>query len=105
MEKSRRYKREKPAPKLDAGPAQPDAGQSQAPAPANVRVIWGLLDERMDVHGMTVAEAHQLLQRHLNIAPGVVANVNGIEAASAQRLDVGDVLEFVREAGEKGASS
>lgn len=104
MEKIRRYKREKPAPKLDTGPAQPDAGQPQPLAPANVRVIWGLLDERMDVQGMTVAEAFQLLQRHLNIAPGVAANVNGIEADSAQRLDVGDVLEFVREAGEKGAS-
>ena len=51
---------------------------------------------------MTVTQVFELLREPYNIAPGAVANVNGVEASPELRVRDGDVLEFVRAAGEKG---
>lgn len=84
--------------------ASPGAGQAQAAARVvGVQVIWGPLTERMQLEGLTVAEAERLLRHPFHIAPGVRALVNGLEATPNRELAVGDVLEFVRAAGEKGA--
>ena len=68
-----------------------------------VQVIWGATAENFDLAGMTVADAYRLLSAPLNIAPAVAALVNGCTAEGEHRLGVGDVLEFARPAGEKGA--
>ena len=44
-----------------------------------------------------------MLSAPLNIAPAVAALVNGNASDANHRLAAGDVLEFARPAGEKGA--
>jgi hypothetical protein len=70
-----------------------------------VQVIWGPFTEPLEVAGLSVAQAFELLRDPFNIAPGAEVNVNGVAAAPEQRLRAGDVLEFVRGAGEKGAAA
>jgi molybdopterin converting factor small subunit len=67
-----------------------------------VQVTWGALIDELELAGMTVGEAQELLQAAYNIAPGVQVNVNGTEAGLDTVLAAGDALEFVRAAGEKG---
>jgi hypothetical protein len=102
MEKQRRITRHPRVPELDAVPT--GAGQPQTQAPTNVQVNWGFNEERMDLQDLSVEAAYELLRGHLNIAPDVIATVNGTEATPGQRLIAGDTLEFVRAAGEKGAA-
>lgn len=68
-----------------------------------VQVIWGPTAESLELAGLTVDGAYQLLRAPFHIAPGVRVLVNGEPAAPDQRLAAGDLLEFTRPAGEKGA--
>jgi hypothetical protein len=86
-------------------PPEPSGAGAPEPAPddAAVEVIWGALPDRYDLAGVTVVEAFRLLREHLGIPAGVRAVVNGAEAEATRTLRPGDVLEFVRAAGERGA--
>jgi hypothetical protein len=105
MERLRRRQQEEaiePPPLAVVSPAQ---AQGEAPvAPATVQVIWGPIAEHMALGGMTVGEARVLLQRAYNIPPQAAALVNGHRAPATRRLAAGEVLEFARQAGEKGAT-
>lgn len=68
-----------------------------------VQVIWGASADAFELAGLTVGEAYRLLSAPLHIAAGVAALVNGVAAPEGHRLSAGDVLEFARPAGEKGA--
>ncbi len=67
-----------------------------------VNVIWGPVLKELALQGMTVGEAYRVLQVPLNIPPGVRPLVNGARSGARKRLAAGDVLEFLRTAGEKG---
>jgi hypothetical protein len=84
-------------------PGQPGTPAAELAADeAGVEVIWGALPDRYDLAGVTVVEADRLLRAHLGIPGGVRALLNGAEAEATRRLRPGDVLEFVRAAGERG---
>ncbi len=87
------------------GPGLGNDGDSDTPEPqGTVQVTWGALVDELDIVGMTVGEVQALLEGAYNISPGVGVNVNGAEAGADTVLATGDSLEFVRAAGEKGAS-
>lgn len=99
---------ERRVPRAVRRPELPPAPPAAAvPEPASddpsVEVIWGALPDRYDLAGVTVVEAYRLLREHLGIPGGVRALVNGAEAEATATLRPGDVLEFVRAAGERGA--
>jgi hypothetical protein len=72
--------------------------------PRLVTVIWGPIAKELDIRGMTVDGAYRALRVPLNIPARVRPLVNGRVAGPGERLSPGDVLEFVRAAGEKGAA-
>ncbi len=88
-------------------PQDPPPAAPAPPAPVadagNVEVIWGALPDHYEIAGLTVVEAYRLLREHLGIPAGVRALVNGAEVGARVRLRPGDLLEFVRAAGERGA--
>jgi len=84
--------------------APPEVAPAPPPAPEQrVQVQWGAMTEWMDLAGMTVGEALQMLQRPYRIAPDVLALVGGRQVTREHRLAAGEELELVRLAGEKGA--
>jgi hypothetical protein len=104
MERLRHGLREEPAAPLavERLPAQEEVREG-APVPPTVQVIWGPMVDAMSVAGMSVAEVRALLQGPYNIPAHAAAVVNGSPERADRRLEAGDVLEFVRLAGEKGA--
>lgn len=76
----------------------PDSG---APA-GDVAVIHGVHAHTFPIAGMTVARARGELMDRLNIDPGAVAVVDGRQADESTVLEDGQVLNFVKHAGEKG---
>ncbi|HEY4719997.1 MAG TPA: hypothetical protein VFF51_06920 [Candidatus Methylomirabilis sp.] len=76
-----------------------------ATAPATretVRVIYGVHSLDVNIAGRSVTEVRTTLRQALNIAPQAVAIVDGREILESHVLQPGEVLEFVRLAGEKG---
>jgi hypothetical protein len=77
-------------------PASPTGTQE------TVRVIYGVHSLDANVAGRTVGEIRAALRQALNIGPQAVAVVDGQEAKESSVLQTGEILEFVRLAGEKG---
>ena len=67
-----------------------------------VRVIYGVHSLDVNIAGRTVGEVRATLRQALNIGPQAIAVVDGREVLESVILQVGEVLEFVRLAGEKG---
>lgn len=71
--------------------------------PATVQVIWGpIVKELALVGALSVGAVYRGVREAFNIPNGVFALVNGKRAEQALKLVAGDVVEFVRRAGEKG---
>ena len=88
-----------PVPQAIETPAEnPPAGTAQA----GVQVIWGASLQTLELGGMQVQYARQLLQTLMHIDPGAPALINGEPARATQQINAGDTLEFVVHAGEKG---
>ena len=106
MQKLRRQRRDVPLPERGPAPGADRSGDAEAArAPGMVQVHGGgIMGEEMDLAEMTVGEAHRLLRGPYRIPPNAHALVNGTEADADRRLAEGDTLEFVRLAGEKGAT-
>lgn len=68
-----------------------------------VRVIYGVHSIEANIAGRSVGEIRTALKQALNIGPQAVAVVDGREILESYMLQAGQVLEFVRLAGEKGA--
>ncbi len=84
-------------------PARPKGKIKEVvPEKGKVRVIYGIHSLEAAVAGKTVAEVRKALSQALNIHPAAIAIVNGQEVAGNYILHDGEVLEFVRLAGEKG---
>jgi hypothetical protein len=67
-----------------------------------VRVMYGVHSLDVLVAGRMVASVREALAQPFNISPQAVALVNGQEVDETHVLSPGEVLEFVRYAGEKG---
>ncbi|MHC4942562.1 MAG: hypothetical protein ACYTG7_06020 [Planctomycetota bacterium] len=67
-----------------------------------VEVVHGVYAHSLPLAGMTVMQARSELEDRMNIAPDAVAVVDGLEAGDDSVLDEGQVLNFVKHAGEKG---
>lgn len=68
-----------------------------------VRVIYGVHSLEANIAGRSVGEIRTVLKQALNIGPQAVAVVDGREILESYILQAGQILEFVRLAGEKGA--
>jgi hypothetical protein len=69
-----------------------------------IKVSYGVHSLDAAIAGKSVGEVRQALREPLNIDPRALALVNGRDVAASYILKEGDQLEFVRLAGEKGAS-
>lgn len=67
-----------------------------------VEVIHGVYAHSLPLTGMTVRQARAELQDRMNIDPEALAVVDGAEADDQTVLREGQVLNFVKPAGEKG---
>ena len=84
-----------------ATPVPPQAAALVA-AGGSVQVIWGSMTESLELAEMSVGDVFRMLRAPFNIAPAVVALVNGHPVDAEHHLRGGDQLEFTRPAGEKG---
>ena len=75
---------------------------SPAETQETVRVIYGVHSLDVNIAGRSVGEVRAALRQALNIPPQAVAVVDGRESLESYILQVGEILEFVRLAGEKG---
>lgn len=87
----------------DAASASPATPLATGGAGGSVQVIWGATNESLELADMSVGEVFNMLQAPFNIAPAVAALVNGDPVDGDHQLEAGDLLEFTRPAGEKGA--
>jgi hypothetical protein len=67
-----------------------------------VEVIHGVYAHSLPLAGMTVEQARVELEERMNIDPEALAVVDGVEAGEDEILREGQVLNFVKQAGEKG---
>jgi hypothetical protein len=67
-----------------------------------VTVVYGVHTIEAGLAGRTVTSVRDALAQPLNISPHAVALVNGEEVEGSHVLSPGELLEFVRYAGEKG---
>ncbi len=74
-----------------------------AGAPPSVRVIAGADVQELELAGRRVEEARAVAQAIFGIHPGAVALLDGQEVGDEQVLAGGQLLEFVKHAGQKGA--
>jgi hypothetical protein len=83
------------------------AGVPGAPAPAAVSctVMHGPYAENLPVGGMSVGQVRTRFRTRFDIHPDAQAIVDGHEASEDTILQPGQLLAFVRFAGEKGRPS
>jgi hypothetical protein len=69
-----------------------------------VEVIHGVYAHSLPLAGLTVLQARTELEERMNIDPEALAVVDGVEVRADTILKEGQVLNFVRHAGEKGSA-
>jgi hypothetical protein len=74
-----------------------------APAPQRVRLIAGADVQDMELAGRRVADARALAMALFGIHPTAIAVVGDRRVGDDHVLEAGQVLEFVKHAGQKGA--
>ena len=77
-------------------------GPAEDTPAGNVGVIHGIYTHSYPLAGMTVRRARAELSERFNIAPDALATVDANEVDDDFVLTVGQVLNFVKDAGEKG---
>ena len=87
-----------------AATTDPDIAEA-VPAPQRVRVIAGADVQDMDLAGRRVADARAVALALFGVHPAATALVGGRRVAEDHVLDAGEVLEFVKYAGRKGAGA
>lgn len=81
--------------------SRPAAEESEK---GQVRVVYGIHALETHVAGRTVGSVREALRQALNISPRAVVVVDGVEVDENRVLQEGELLEFVRLAGEKGTA-
>lgn len=85
------------------GPALgPDLGDDFIAVERKVEVIHGVYSHSLPLVGLTVAQARSELTERMNIDPDAVSVVDGQEVDENTVLHEGQVLNFMKRAGEKG---
>lgn len=79
------------------------AGGTAVATEGHVEVIHGVYAHTLPLSGMTVGQARSELGPRMNIDPDSIAVVDGNEVGDDTVLGEGQVLNFVKHAGEKGA--
>jgi hypothetical protein len=87
---------------LAAGPDPFSDEFTAAATTGRVEVIHGVYAHSLPLAGMTVRQARSELEERMNIAPDALAVVDGAETNENTVLREGQVLNFVKPAGEKG---
>jgi hypothetical protein len=70
----------------------------------SVQVISGASVQSLDLAGLQVSQAREVVRHILRLDQNTAVLVNGEPRRDDFRLTSGDTLEFVHHAGEKGAS-
>jgi hypothetical protein len=78
------------------------SGGGTAVAEGQVRVTHGFYNHHWPLSGMTVGQARYELAERMNIDPTAVATIDGNIVAEDTVLAEGQVLAFIKHAGEKG---
>ena len=91
--------KEKHGPGPDSDPFDDVAPVSSG---GGVEVIHNVHAHTLPLAGMTVRRARKELAERLNIDPDAMAVVDGVEVDEDAVLQDGQVLNFVKHAGEKG---
>jgi sulfur carrier protein ThiS len=89
-------------PNLKDAVARIDDVLGQTMREGDVFVISGANSQPFPVATRTVREVRRMLQQVMNVGPDAAALVNGRLVSSDHILQQSDVLEFVKEGGEKG---
>lgn len=79
------------------------AGGTAVATEGQVEVIHGVYAHSLPLTGMTVGQARMELMDRMNIDPDSIAVVDGDEVGDDTVLNEGQVLNFVKHSGEKGA--
>ena len=79
-----------------------DFGSATAVADGQVEIIYGVYAHTLPLVGVTVGQARSELSERMNIAPDAIAVVDGNHVPEDTILREGNVLNFVKPAGEKG---
>lgn len=66
------------------------------------KVIYGAGEYEGDFTGTTVGSIREITTDILNIDPEAQALINGIEVPDDYKVQTGEQVEFVKEAGDKG---
>jgi len=104
MEKRRTGEDRRTSDVVELGTSEEDSGFiGTVAADASVQVISGASMTSLPLGGLRIAQARDLVGTILNIDGDAAVLVNGEPVRSTHRLGVGDTLEFVHHAGEKGA--
>lgn len=90
---------------LEESVARIDDVLGQSMQEEDVFVISGANSQPFPVATRTVGEVRTVLQLVMNVGPDAAALVNGMTVSPDHVLCQGDVLEFVKEGGEKGGKS
>ena len=69
------------------------------------KLIYGATFLQLNVAGYTVEQIAIANAEHLNLDPRAVAYVNGVKVASDHIVQSGQLIEWIRERGSKGALS
>jgi hypothetical protein len=73
-----------------------------ATSTGSVSVVHGVYAHSFPLAGMCIRDARAQLEERMNIAPDATAVIDGDEAGEDAVLAEGQVLTFVKHAGEKG---
>ena len=91
-------------PRAGVGPAGGpwDDDPLAPPTPELATVSHGPYAQTLPVGGMTVAEVRRRFRDRLDLDPDCLAIVDGEEVGDDRRIGAGELVTFVRRAGEKG---
>lgn len=78
------------------------SGGATAVAEGRVEVVHGVYAHSLPLVGMTIGQARGELAERMNIDPAAIAVVDGTPVTEDTILTEGQVLTFVKHAGEKG---
>ncbi len=104
MELLRRQSEHRPRSNEDTQPGSslPDEPELGRVANTSVQVISGASVQSLDLAGLQISQARDVVRAILRLDQNSAVLVNGQPVRDEYRLVCGDTLEFVHHAGEKG---